>query len=251
MEIKKLEEAGSIFEIQIPEYKQIELCRKEAKLLKILWDFIYMIHGIFENWKKTLWREINGEAMETDCKKLYKELRLFDKETREWNTYSGVESEIKNMMISLRAVIELQNPAIRERHWQELMKATGVKFVITEKTTFSSMLTLNLHKFEDEVSLVKRILNCTIRSLFSEMLCFKQLPFILQTGEWKSIELLSHSIQLFLLSIFDNLRRIKFDLKIRPNFSKSYLVNIIVLLNRSSRVTSKKMFLNDLKGEFY
>ena len=150
-EIKHLEEGGSIFQVVIPEYKQIELCRKEIILLKGLWDYINMVNGIFEDWKKTLWREIDGDVMETECKKLNKELRLFDKETRVWEAYSDIENVIKNMIISLRAVVELQNKAIKERHWQELMKATGVKFSIHDGTKFSDMLTLNLHKFEDEV----------------------------------------------------------------------------------------------------
>lgn len=70
---------------------------------------------------------------------------------RAWDTYSGVESVVKNMITSLRAVAELQNPAIRDRHWQQLMQATGVKFTMDESTTLSDLLSLNLHEFEDEV----------------------------------------------------------------------------------------------------
>ena len=149
--ILKLEQSGVLFEIQIPEFKQILLCRNNVKLLKTLWDFISIVRTTFENWKQTKWREINGDSMETECKKFSKELRSFDKEMRSWDVYIGAENEVKNMITSLRAIIELQNPAIRERHWQELMKATGVNFTMTVSTTFSDMLTLNLHKFEDEV----------------------------------------------------------------------------------------------------
>ena len=53
--------------------------------------------------------------------------RGLDKEMRAWDTYTGVESTVKNMITSLKAVGELQNPAIRERHWDQLMAATGVR----------------------------------------------------------------------------------------------------------------------------
>jgi hypothetical protein len=46
---------------------------------------------------------------------------------RAWDTYVGVEGTVKNMLTSLRAVGDLQNPAIRDRHWQQLMQATGVR----------------------------------------------------------------------------------------------------------------------------
>ena len=65
--------------------------------------------------------------MDLDCKKFAKDVRSLDKEMRAWDAYLGVESTVKNMITSLRAVSELQNPAIRERHWQQLMAATQVR----------------------------------------------------------------------------------------------------------------------------
>lgn len=64
----------------------------------------------------------------------------------------GMDSTVKNMVTSLRSVGELQNPAIRDRHWEQLMQATQVKFVMSEETNLADLLALNLHNFEDEVS---------------------------------------------------------------------------------------------------
>lgn len=67
--------------------------------------------------------------MDIECKKFAKDVRLLDKEMRIWNTYIELEATVKNMLTSLRAVGELQNPAIRERHWHQLMTSTKVIFV--------------------------------------------------------------------------------------------------------------------------
>ena len=150
-EMVRLDNQAQLFEVQIPEFKQIKQCRKDIKLLKSLWDYVFIVQSTFSDWKSTKWREINAESMDAECKKFAKEIRGLDKEMRAWDAYTGVENDVKNMMTSLRAVTELQNPAIRDRHWQELMKATGVKFTMDEGTTFSDLLALNLHKFEDEV----------------------------------------------------------------------------------------------------
>lgn len=64
--------------------------------------------------------------MDIECKKFAKDIRLLDKEMRGWDTYVMLESTVKNMLTSLRAVGELQNPAIRERHWIQLMASTKV-----------------------------------------------------------------------------------------------------------------------------
>ncbi len=147
----ELDESSRLFEVQIPDFKQIKQCRKEVKMLKTLWDYNNIVNSTFDDWKKTKWREINADAMDAECKKFAKEMRSLDKEMRAWDAFGGVEADVKNMMTSLRAVTELQNPAIRERHWQELMKATGVVFSMNEGTTFKDLLDLNLHNFEDEV----------------------------------------------------------------------------------------------------
>jgi len=64
--------------------------------------------------------------MDIECKKFAKDVRLLDKEMRTWDTYIQLEATVKNMLTSLRAVGELQNPAIRERHWHQLMTSTKV-----------------------------------------------------------------------------------------------------------------------------
>lgn len=150
-EISKIDQSAQLFEVQVPDFKQVKQCRKEVKLLKSLWDYVNIVRSTFDDWKKTKWREINADSMDAECKKFAKEIRSLDKEMRAWDAYTGVENDVKNLMTSLRAVTELQNPAIRDRHWQELMQATGVRFTMNDSTTFADLLGLNLHKFEDEV----------------------------------------------------------------------------------------------------
>lgn len=60
------------------------------------------------------------------CFLFQQEMRAFDKETKMLEPFIETEAMIKNLLTSLRAIIELQNPAIRERHWAELMQATQV-----------------------------------------------------------------------------------------------------------------------------
>lgn len=79
-----------------------------------------------DDWKTTPWRKIDVENMDIECKKFAKEIRMLDKEMRSWDTYLGLEATVKNTLTSLKAVGELQNPAIRERHWDQLMKSTKV-----------------------------------------------------------------------------------------------------------------------------
>lgn len=150
-EMLALSESASLFEVNIPDFKQLKACRREIIMLKTLWDMIGLVRSSIVDWKTTLWSDIDVESMEIDCKKFVKDIRTLDKEMRAWDAFTGLDSTVKNMMTSLRAVGELQNPAIRERHWDQLMQATKVKFVMDDDTSLADLLALNLHEFEDEV----------------------------------------------------------------------------------------------------
>ena len=41
-------------------------------MLKSLWDTIDLVKHSFSNWNTTLWRDINVDQMEQDCKKFVK-----------------------------------------------------------------------------------------------------------------------------------------------------------------------------------
>uniref|UniRef100_A0A6Q2WZ44 Dynein axonemal heavy chain 17 n=1 Tax=Esox lucius TaxID=8010 RepID=A0A6Q2WZ44_ESOLU len=146
-----LVESASLFEVTVSDYRQLRQCRREVGLLKELWDMIATVDSSMSAWRTTPWRDINVQEMELECKRFSKDIRALDKEVRSWDAFSGLDSRVKNLLTSLRAVAELQNPAIRARHWHQLMAATGVRFTMDDETTLADLLQLNLHSFEEEV----------------------------------------------------------------------------------------------------
>ncbi|XP_012283270.1 dynein beta chain, ciliary [Orussus abietinus] len=182
-----IQESGSLFEVTVPEFKQLKQCRKELKMLKQLWDYVNIVRSSIEGWKTTPWRKIDVENMDIECKKFAKEIRgkglaleihdtlaiklipgfftALDKEMRPWDVYASLEATVKNMLTSLRAVGELQNPAIRERHWRQLMNSTKVRFVMDESTTLADLLELSLHECEEEV---KNIVDKAVKEMSME-----------------------------------------------------------------------------------
>ncbi|XP_075210990.1 dynein heavy chain at 93AB [Lycorma delicatula] len=173
--MQQLQESASLFEVNVPDFKLLRQCRRELRMLKQLWDYVHIVQTSIEDWKTTPWRQIDVENMDIECKKFAKEIRALDKEMRSWDTYIELEATVKNMLTSLRAVGELQNPAIRERHWQQLMRSTkslsslpedfAVRFVMDKGTTLADLLALNLHECEDEV---KNIVDKAVKEMSME-----------------------------------------------------------------------------------
>ena len=70
--MKSLQNSAGLFEVSVPEFKQLKACRREVKMLKSLWDMVTLVQSSFSAWNTTLWRDINVENMEIDCKKFVK-----------------------------------------------------------------------------------------------------------------------------------------------------------------------------------
>lgn len=124
----ELVNSAELFELNKPSQKDLVACEKELKHLKQIWDFIYIIESCIENWKKTPWKKVSVEDLEQECKRFSKELRQLDKDIRSWTPYLYASDLITNLISSLKAITALQNPSIRDRHWNELMKTTKVIF---------------------------------------------------------------------------------------------------------------------------
>ncbi|KAJ8288109.1 hypothetical protein COCON_G00007680 [Conger conger] len=150
-EMSKLQESSLLFEVSVPDYRQLRLCRKEIVILKQVWDIVVYVHCSVEDWTKTPWREINVDQMDAELKRFAKDMRTLDKEARGWDVYSGLDLTVQNLVTSLRAVTELQNRAIRDRHWAQLISTAGVEFTMTNSTTLGNLLALQLHRVEDDV----------------------------------------------------------------------------------------------------
>jgi dynein heavy chain len=63
------------FEQPITEFKQIKIVRKDLKLLKNVWDYFHIIKSSLDDWKTTLWKKLNIEEIDQECKKFIRELR--------------------------------------------------------------------------------------------------------------------------------------------------------------------------------
>ncbi|XP_009290539.2 dynein axonemal heavy chain 11 isoform X1 [Danio rerio] len=146
-----LQESCKLFEVSSPDTKQLRLCQRDNAVLKQLWDLLLCAQSSISAWTGTKWREINVEQMETELRRFTKEMRVLDKEARVWDVYVGLERVLSDLLASLRAVTELLNPAMRDRHWAQLISTTGVDFTLSKGTTLEDLLALQLHRYEDVV----------------------------------------------------------------------------------------------------
>ena len=69
-EAKDLQTLESLFELQRTKQKELVDCKNELVQLKQMWDLISIIDGQFDNWKETLWDNINADDLESLLKNI-------------------------------------------------------------------------------------------------------------------------------------------------------------------------------------
>jgi dynein heavy chain len=119
---KRLNELQELFELYVIEYRETAQCLKETIMLKELYDMINMVTNTFTQWKTTKWDAIDVEFLGDACKSITKGIKSMNKNLKNWPGFKGLEDAVKNMQTSLPLVEELHHPAMRDRHWKQLMK---------------------------------------------------------------------------------------------------------------------------------
>ena len=72
MKFVMFQKTSVLFELSIPEFKLVKQCRREVKLLKQLWDYMFLVRTCIDDWRTSMWVDIDVENMDMECKKFAK-----------------------------------------------------------------------------------------------------------------------------------------------------------------------------------
>ena len=96
-------------------------------------------------WAKTLWLNMNADALLDGMKSFIGEFRRFDDSVKQLPVGQFLDVHMKQFKNSVPIFVELKNESMRDRHWEELMVKTGV-FVITYLTNSYKRLTTDVQE---------------------------------------------------------------------------------------------------------
>lgn len=88
--------------------------------------------------------------MEEEVKKFLKTLKD-QKCDKKANAYQGILDDIKKWLVFLPLILDLADPAMRDRHWEDLKVKVGQQFTIDENLLLQDISALNLGKYIDDV----------------------------------------------------------------------------------------------------
>ncbi|KAM3960300.1 LOW QUALITY PROTEIN: dynein heavy chain at 89D [Aphomia sociella] len=133
-------------------------------------DQIYKIYKAQKNarelWAKTLWVNLNPQALVDGIEQFFKEYRKLPKVARLTNTGLMLDLKMKQFKAVVPLMVSLKNEAMRERHWKELMTKTNQDFDMSpDRFTLENMFAMELHKYQE---VAEEIVNHAIKELAIE-----------------------------------------------------------------------------------
>ncbi|KYQ51703.1 Dynein heavy chain 10, axonemal [Trachymyrmex zeteki] len=140
----------NLFNLPSTDYSTLLKIKTEYESMEVLYNLYKEQRSSREVWAKTLWVNLNPQQLIEGMEHFIREFRQLPKSIRSMNIGHALETNMKNFKKSVPLFIELKNEAMRERHWQELMRKTGQYFDMDpNRFTLENMFAMELGKYQD------------------------------------------------------------------------------------------------------
>ena len=125
---KEMAAGLKIFAIEAPPNKETATTEKELELLQVVWGMWDEWEAKMAGWKYGKFKEIDVTAIENDAAQVGKRLYKLSKEVKQWKVLDTLREKVEGMKKLMPLIMDLRNPAMRDRHWKGLMEEVGQPF---------------------------------------------------------------------------------------------------------------------------
>ena len=116
-----------VFEIPAPDYAVIGEIERELDQLEPLWALVESWESDWSSWKTGAFSGLDVGSMEEAAGR-YRQRLMKLRELKKAGVWQLMEGKIKDFSATMPLIQALGNSALRDRHWQSLMREIGVDF---------------------------------------------------------------------------------------------------------------------------
>ncbi|XP_048373762.1 dynein axonemal heavy chain 2 [Sphaerodactylus townsendi] len=111
-----------IFKIDQPASKDLQKLERELDYIQQVWEITKEWEVHWSEWKTGSFKTLQTEVMETTAFMLYRKLNKLSKELkdRNWEIIETSKQKIEQFKRTMPLITDLRNPALRDRHWDQV-----------------------------------------------------------------------------------------------------------------------------------
>jgi dynein heavy chain len=174
---QELTNAERLFNLPISSYAALNHVQKEMRALDELYKLYEEQKKSRQEWSETLWRDLDVQLLVDGIDNYIKSLKKMPREVKSMPVAKTLENKMKAFKEALPLMTDLKHEALRERHWKQLMKETGIEFDMNPDTfTLANLFAMELHRFNENIQNIvtsaSKELQIEKVMLFKNDLCF-------------------------------------------------------------------------------
>ena len=155
---KDLVSGMEIFGVPHPPLRELALVEREMEHLTKLWGLVAEWLGAYDVWSLGKFRDLEIESMEFAAQTVAKSVVKLGKHIHGaddpvWGTWASLKGVIDAFKKTMPLISDLRNPAIRARHWSQVMETCGREFdPHGDDFTLGKVTELGLHLHDEFIA---------------------------------------------------------------------------------------------------
>jgi dynein heavy chain len=143
---------GELLELTVNPFKSLTLMEADLNLLHNVWETAQRISTELQQWRDTLWSEIDVSVLSNECENYLRTIRRIGKRAKDWGVYTGSDQPIKSVSSTIPIMDQLHNDKLRERHWERLETVTAVDFEHSGDLKMGDILEKDVMRFSEDIT---------------------------------------------------------------------------------------------------
>ncbi|XP_048885226.1 dynein axonemal heavy chain 2 [Brienomyrus brachyistius] len=145
----------SIFGIEQPPSKDIQSLDKDLDYLQQVWQITQQWEAHWDQWKVGHFAALQMESLESSTQALFKKLHKLSRnlKDKQWEVVASCSKKIDLFRRTIPLISDLRNPALRDRHWNQIRDEVQVAFDQTAADfTLEKIVALGLEQHTEKIS---------------------------------------------------------------------------------------------------
>ncbi|KAJ3195453.1 Dynein heavy chain 2, axonemal [Irineochytrium annulatum] len=148
-----LKKGLGVFKMDTPPSREIMLITTDLDNLGLVWQLNQEWVTTWDGWRTRPFLTLDATEMEESIQKFQKRLGKMGRETKEWDVFIALKERINQCRRTLPVLLDLKNPAMRDRHWTTLMEEIGKTFQQDKPDfTLEKIFDLGLDQYAESIS---------------------------------------------------------------------------------------------------
>lgn len=110
---------------------------RDLELLDKMWGLVREWQGYYASWKDGSFEEIKVEEIEEVAVRVGKSVMKLGRDLKGWPVWAWLKDTIDAFKRTMPLITDLRNPAMRDRHWDQLMVRSQDAHAVTQPGALS------------------------------------------------------------------------------------------------------------------